>query len=216
VKYLLVVFLMGIFHNAGAQSAFSIVYRRVQLLDTLKENHTGIGQVLFGRLVFNDTASFFYNYDYGSEKDQWANKRSFGNKLKQHSWYYNRVNDLLAEVNIYNRVNKKFLISDTSRAFNWKLIGGEKIIAGYHCKAALAVNSKNDSTLAFYSTTIPMSYGPWWFTGLPGPILEIFDQGWNSHIKAFMINTGDYTISLHKKLIVISRDAFLNLGMRNQ
>lgn len=47
-----------------------------------------------------------------------------------------------------------------------------KKIAGYDCRSA-TVNFRGSNFLAYYTTDIPTTFGPWKFSGLPGLILEI-------------------------------------------
>ncbi|GAA5083901.1 hypothetical protein GCM10023210_03080 [Chryseobacterium ginsengisoli] len=58
---------------------------------------------------------------------------------------------------------------------NWKLINEEKIINTINCKKA-QVNYKGRNWIAWYSPEIPLPYGPYKFSGLPGLIIKITDD----------------------------------------
>ncbi|MBP2616709.1 GLPGLI family protein [Chryseobacterium jejuense] len=58
---------------------------------------------------------------------------------------------------------------------NWKLIDEIKTINTINCKKA-AVTYKGRNWTAWYSTEIPLPYGPYKFSGLPGLIIKITDE----------------------------------------
>lgn len=87
---------------------------------------------------------------------------------------------------------------------NWKLIDETKVINTINCKKA-EVTFKGRNWVAWYSPEIPLPYGPYKFSGLPGLIIKITDD------------KGDYSFELVKsvpdsklkgKLINIKRSRF--------
>lgn len=58
---------------------------------------------------------------------------------------------------------------------NWKLIDETKAINTINCKKA-KVTFKGRNWIAWYSTEIPLPYGPYKFSGLPGLIIKITDD----------------------------------------
>ena len=59
---------------------------------------------------------------------------------------------------------------------NWKLTQETKIIKGYQCFKAIILNSEyNKKSYAWYTTSIPINFGPKKYYGLPGLILELND-----------------------------------------
>ncbi|SDJ13078.1 GLPGLI family protein [Chryseobacterium jejuense] len=58
---------------------------------------------------------------------------------------------------------------------NWKLIDEVKAINAINCKRA-EVTYKGRNWIAWYSTEIPLPYGPYKFSGLPGLIIKITDE----------------------------------------
>lgn len=59
--------------------------------------------------------------------------------------------------------------------FKWTLINETKNIENFICLKA-EVDFRGRKWIAWYSKDIPMSYGPWKFSGLPGLILEVYDS----------------------------------------
>lgn len=58
---------------------------------------------------------------------------------------------------------------------NWKLKDEYKNISGFDCqKASIFFRGRNYD--AWFTTEIPLPFGPWKFGGLPGLILEVYDD----------------------------------------
>lgn len=70
---------------------------------------------------------------------------------------------------------------------NWKLIDESKTIQSFNCRKA-EINYNGRNWTAWYTTDIPLAYGPYKFTGLPGLIIKISDQ------------SGDYDFELVKSV----------------
>ncbi len=72
---------------------------------------------------------------------------------------------------------KTYKVNEPFPKMNWELSEKKedvKKINNYLCnKATLKFRGRN--YIAWYTTKIPISFGPWKFTGLPGLILEIYD-----------------------------------------
>ncbi|UZT96216.1 GLPGLI family protein [Chryseobacterium fluminis] len=70
---------------------------------------------------------------------------------------------------------------------DWKLMDETKVINTINCKKA-EVTFKGRNWIAWYSTDIPLPYGPYKFSGLPGLIIKITDD------------KGDYDFELLKSV----------------
>jgi len=69
----------------------------------------------------------------------------------------------------------KYLITEGVYPFNWEIKNKNKKIGKFNCiKATVYFRGRN--YIAWYSPEIPIRFGPWKFSGLPGLILEIYDQ----------------------------------------
>lgn len=72
--------------------------------------------------------------------------------------------------------NKTYFVKDDSLILNWKLIPNETLtISGYECRKA-SLNFRGRDYIAYYTTEIPISFGPWKFKNLPGLILYIYSE----------------------------------------
>lgn len=73
---------------------------------------------------------------------------------------------------------------------NWKMTAERKSILGYDCQRATCTFRGRDYE-AWFTTEIPLSYGPWKFQGLPGLILEVADTKNEYHFTATGIEQVD-------------------------
>lgn len=68
---------------------------------------------------------------------------------------------------------KNYLVGDSVPAYEWKLLGEYREIAGYNCRKAATIIMDSLYVIAFYTDEIPVSAGPESFNGLPGMIMGI-------------------------------------------
>lgn len=68
---------------------------------------------------------------------------------------------------------EKFLVKDTARKIEWKVMDEIRMIANYKCRKAVGVICDSVYVIAFYTDDIMVSGGPEMFGGLPGMILQI-------------------------------------------
>ncbi len=66
-----------------------------------------------------------------------------------------------------------YIIEDSLRHINWKLVDTIKNILGYNCKKATGKTERGNDIEAWYTEDIPVSSGPETFNGLPGMIMQI-------------------------------------------
>ena len=68
-----------------------------------------------------------------------------------------------------------FEFSETIETPKWELSDSTKIVCGYTCHKAVA-DFRGRKWIAWYAPELPFSYGPWKLCGLPGLILESYDN----------------------------------------
>ena len=66
------------------------------------------------------------------------------------------------------------ILDDTTAKLDWQLLNEVKTINNFKCNKAV-VNFRGRTFIAWYTTEIPISAGPWKLHGLPGLILEAAD-----------------------------------------
>lgn len=109
-----------------------------------------------------------------------ATRNTFNSFTKSSGIYYynSKTNEELLEKNVFG---KDFVITSTRDSISWTITKESKIIAGYTCyKATAEIKVKNavkegvkKNVSVWFSPTIPISIGPFDYSGLPGLILEV-------------------------------------------
>jgi len=80
-------------------------------------------------------------------------------------------------------LEKKFLIKDAQKKYNWKITAVQKEIIGYTCQKAILID-KEDTVIAWFTPQIPVSVGPTVYGQLPGAILEVLSGNGDKKITA--------------------------------
>jgi GLPGLI family protein len=75
----------------------------------------------------------------------------------------------------FQNSKKAYLILDIVPIIDWEIKNEFKAILGIKCRKAEG-NFRGSSIIAWYSEKIKIPFGPWKFKGLPGIILEIFNE----------------------------------------
>ena len=73
-----------------------------------------------------------------------------------------------------------YVYEDELNAQDWQIQDSIKNILGYPCQKAKC-NFRGRQWTAWFASSIPVSNGPWKLGGLPGLIMEAYDQGMQYH-----------------------------------
>jgi GLPGLI family protein len=75
--------------------------------------------------------------------------------------------------------DRTYLVEDDLPAYKWKILSEIRDIQGYICMSAETTDTlKGQRVVAWFTTELPLPYGPEQYGGLPGIILELdIDQG---------------------------------------
>lgn len=86
----------------------------------------------------------------------------------KHNYAANTMHDVV------QMLGKTYIIEDTLRAPDWKILNDLKEVAGHLCmNASWEDTLKQQHVVAWFAMDIPISAGPERFYGLPGLILEV-------------------------------------------
>ncbi len=158
------------------------------------------------RLLYNDSLSFWYPIFINS-KDKFSNAKVLGDKLVHHALMYSRNNDeQLGEVVLSKK--KYFVIVGAPKSYNWVFNKERKEILGYNCNLAYSVSEANDTTLVWYTGELGTVFGPLVYFGLPGIVLEVFDQQSGRHFLATKIEQVSVTLVLPKNVKRIPEEEY--------
>jgi GLPGLI family protein len=135
-------------------------------------------------LVFNDSISIFTYRKVGlNELENSISKSDEGNvaiKTKKEDEFGSVIyrNFNTREI-IFRKVTSKFynakLVEDNWVSFDWRIKDEFKKINNYNCQKAIG-KFRGRKYTAWFSEELPLKYGPWKLYGLPGLILEAFDE----------------------------------------
>lgn len=77
-----------------------------------------------------------------------------------------------------DRINYKY--TDELQSYDWQISDSTKTILGYTCQMAVS-DFRGRRWIAWFAQDIPISDGPWKFSGLPGLIMEVYDSEKHFH-----------------------------------
>ena len=112
-----------------------------------------------------------------AEEQEYRSRRRGGHMMRwgrggknQNSVYTNiESNATLSSVDLFG---KMFLVSGSTKSFDWKVTGKQKQVGSYLCMEAIHVDS-SQTTVVWFTPMIPVHAGPDSYAGLPGLILHV-------------------------------------------
>ena len=81
-----------------------------------------------------------------------------------------------------------FLYEEDIPVQEWTLTDETREILGYECKSAVC-DFRGRRWTAFYTDSVPVADGPWKFGGLPGFIMQVYDEGHQYEFTCVGINS---------------------------
>lgn len=105
------------------------------------------------------------------------------NNLTSKFYYFDNEN-LFFRDNYYDEL---LLVKEAEPTQKWTLLNESKDISGFSVHKA-TTQYRGRKYTAWYTPEIPLPYGPWKFNGLPGLILEVYDQDKIFYLSAKRIN----------------------------
>lgn len=138
-------------------------------------------------LVFNKQLSYYVTAKESLEKDlDRSEQKSFTNEEGGGSIYNGKkmseegdqVVNHLAKKTMWSNIlyRRQIYVKETTPQLNWKIENDTKKIGKFLCRKA-TTSFRGRNYTAWFTTEIPLPYGPWKLQGLPGLILEAYDNG---------------------------------------
>ena len=163
------------------------------------------GTEIRGNLIFDSSSSYFYtgrdslNFEFDKQIEQ-SIKSSENLNDENVIFYSDGYDGSIADVDYfrvqttadsvfayYNRYSAKnyylHFIKEAKPVINWKLEDETKKIGSFECSKAVC-NFRGREYTAWYTTRIPLPFGPWKFQGLPGLILEVYNKNQDIYFSA--------------------------------
>ncbi|QBO58022.1 GLPGLI family protein [Chryseobacterium salivictor] len=100
---------------------------------------------------------------------------------------------------VYNNLSMNYYFYSTSQKIEWILTGEKKKIGDYLVQKAIGSYGKRMWNV-WFTNEIALPYGPYFFNGLPGLVLEAYDDDYNYHF-SFIQNKNFSTITDSEKII---------------
>lgn len=101
--------------------------------------------------------------------------------------------------NFIHNLSMRYYQFNTKKKINWKILNENKKIGNFEVTKAIAEYGGRKWT-AWFCPEIPLPYGPYIFYGLPGIILEVFDEDENFHF--LFIQNKNYSTELESSDII--------------
>lgn len=124
-------------------------------------------------------------------------------------------------------INDEFIVKEKIPVINWVLLDEKKSIGDLNVIKAIA-NYRGRKYIAWYSDKYQIRFGPWKFSGLPGLIIEVYDETKRYHwivksIKKNKIVKNDFNIGIDtergisiKEYVVLRYDKKIELINRSK
>ena len=166
--------------NAQITTTGVVTYRQVMNIYAIQErDETGTQAKLF---IKNEKSLYIFNRDTMLKTDavwnRYEGNMDKGFKMVSTDRYGEcylkdlKTNKLTARQFIKRKV---FMVDDTIKPAKWAIKTETKAIGGYVCQKAEG-KYKGRNYTAWFTTAIPLPTGPWKLCGLPGLILEAYDD----------------------------------------
>jgi GLPGLI family protein len=143
-----------------------------------------------------------------------AKKNAYGAKGATYNMLKNHADKEIIVTDIIGTDNYKY--TEPLGSLSWELLPDTLTVAGYRCQKALCFFGGRHYE-AWFTTAIPVSDGPWKFSGLPGLILKIQDtqQHYRFECTGLRNLSNPVPIRLEEKsYIVISKKDFFKVEKR--
>jgi GLPGLI family protein len=132
------------------------------------------------------------------------------------AYYFNDLNEFYFSVILDDDI---LVVKEDEFSWDWELHDETKSIANFLCQKA-TTHFRGRIYTAWFAQDIPVKFGPWKFHGLPGLILEVYDENYYFHLQPqtlsiqsgincnFNVNKIDKTKALSIKNYLIKLDDY--------
>jgi len=159
-------------------------------------NNTNNPNTISSTLFINGSATIYLpKYSTKVYKDEKSNSEP---KNTVADWFYIKFDHSKKEALLFDGFGaNKFLIEDIYKEFNWDVSSEVKNIAGYNCIKA-STEFRGRVWTVWFTPDISLPYGSWKLHGLPGLILEAYE---NTNMFTIKVDKIDY-----KKAEIFDKD----------
>lgn len=172
--------------------------------------------VLDNKKYYNDSLLYHINEDEkaGNITDPQAIFDGVMNKRRKGYILPKKYHITQNKVTAYQNILQDYYMWEREKPnFDWKVTSDTATVQGYLCQKATTHYGGRDF-VAWFTYEIPISVGPWLFSGLPGLIVQVADSENHHHFSLNKINEfkNDFDINL-MSFSVLEKD---NIQLKNQ
>lgn len=141
-------------------------------------------------------------------------RKEYKNKQYRASYYFDATiyqNNSQNKLTVVDVITPNlFTYDENFSPFQWELVQDTTSVCGYVCNKA-TTEYGGRRWIVWYAMDIPVSYGPWKFTGLPGLVLAARDSEGIHEFNAISIREASVFITKEKnaKLVATTREKFI-------
>lgn len=195
-----------VFAQAPDKALARVRYTFTHIQDTTQRDRPYTENML---LVIGKNASLYASYDKINEsiamnqqiQEQIKNnaggpqnisiKRSAAKPTSQLDYYYFvKENKFITKERLFNN----YLVEEDAPKIAWKISKDTASFSGVHCQKATA-SFKGRNWVAWYAPDMPFQSGPWKLNGLPGLIIEAYDEKKDVHFQFAGIDNVTQTVT---------------------
>jgi GLPGLI family protein len=159
------------------------------------------------RLLFTDKVSFFYTLWNDSDP---LKKKIIDSFDLNHSTYYDAANAMIYTLKILPKDVGTLLVANSLAEEDWIFTNQTKKIKGYNCRLVSKPIDARDTIFVWYTEEIPFAFGPGYYVGFPGLVLQVEDMFNKTRISVTEIKEKPVVVNLPQYRI-ISRKEFHDL-----
>lgn len=176
-----------------------------------------------GKLYFDDSASAFVSKQ--NDANEWKIKKESGGEYLSEQVYTDSIGHTIKtiignpilEVRDFCKLGEPLLYQDKV-SHQWKLHNEVQTIGNFKCHKA-TTKFRGRKYEVWYTTEIPVNFGPWKFNGLPGLILRVNDKSkevlieltklsLNNSNTAIQLKNGTENLVNHSDFILCTEEAW--------
>ncbi|MES2419635.1 MAG: GLPGLI family protein [Bacteroidota bacterium] len=151
-----------------------VSYNLIHIRDTTQKNFPYTENML---LVIGKNASVFTSYDKINREIEFNNPRRKASTapfkpVTQSDYYY-----FVKENKVFTRdkMLTNYLAEEIAPVIKWQITKDTSSFSGIHCLKAIT-HFKGRNWIAWFAPELPFQSGPWKLNGLPGLIIEAYDD----------------------------------------
>lgn len=220
MKYIFVLFFFAFFFRSYSQST-TFYYSFKYKIDSNNVNHTK--EEIFLLNVKEKSSLFTSLKNFKSDSMVAIIKQDYlkfgggvsfkGVPKTDFTYYIIKKRDSLNHNVFYDKIGRNNFFYNEPWANNWKIENEVKNINGFNCQKA-TINTYGRNFIAWFTNEIAISEGPYKFKGLPGLIIELYDDKNYFHFSLIKYNPKEkreYEIPNDRmlKLVQSEKDRFV-------